>query len=93
MKKKHIGTGYTKAEIIAERLPNIFGENKFIGYIPMKDEFIVATKFQHNSYGWSKYFMNITDLVEYLRENNYDSLALEVYEYMDARIPDYMEGK
>lgn len=92
MKKTYIGSGYTRAEIIAERLPNVFGLDKFIGYIPTKDEFVVASKFKPTGYGWSKYFMNTADLIEYLRDMNYDSLALEVYNYMDARTPEYMEA-
>jgi hypothetical protein len=84
--KKMIGTGYTQAEIIAERLPSVFGQDKFIGYIPTKDEYIVSSKFYGNAYGWSKYFMNIADLVEYLREDmGYDSLAMEAFDYMNNR--------
>jgi hypothetical protein len=90
--KKMIGTGYTQAEIIAERLPSVFGQDKFIGYIPTKDEYIVASKFYgmdgvtKNAYGWSKYFMDIADLVEYLREDmGYDSLAMEAFDYMNNR--------
>lgn len=98
--KKLIGTGYTTAEIIAERLPNAFGVDKFIGYIATKDEYIVASKFKSqekglkDAYGWSKYFMDIADLVDYLREDmGYDSLAQEVFEYMNDRTPTAWEGK
>ena len=75
--KKTVGTGYTEAQIVADRLAN----DKFIGYLPTKGEYIIATYFQPSGYGWSKYFMNKLDLIDHLREQGNDALALTVAEY------------
>jgi len=74
------GDSYTRAYIAVDRLQ----DNKFIGYIPTKDEWIVATKFNDGAYGWSKYAMDMQGLEELLQElypNTWESLLLSCHAF------------
>ena len=75
------GTGYTRAFITVDRLQ----DDKFIAYIPTKDEHIVATKFANGAYGWTKYAVNMQDLEDLLKElypMQWQALLLEHYNTM-----------
>jgi len=48
------GIGYTRAFIAVDRMR----DNRFIGYIPTKDEWIIAIKGIDGSYSNSKYFLD-----------------------------------
>ena len=80
------GIGYTRAFIAVDRLR----DNKFIGYIVTKDEWVVATKFVGGAYGWSKYARSMQELEELLQEhypNNWESLLMSCYEFeMDIEL-------
>ena len=74
------GLGYTSAFIAVDRLQ----DNKFIGYIPTKDEWIVATKFNEGAYGWSKYVRDMQGLEELLQElypSMWETLLLSCYAF------------
>ena len=77
----HRGRGYTKATILTDRLPSSFGQQKFIGYLPHKDEWIIASKFLGGGYGWSKYFMTLESLVDHLEAKGFLSLAVDAVEH------------
>ena len=75
------GTGYTKATVIVNSISSDeIGREKFIGYIPTKDEYIIASKFEGNGYGWTKYFRVLSDLIDHLREKGQHQLACDVLE-------------
>ena len=80
------GTGYTRAFIAVDRLR----DNKFIGYILSKDEWVVATKFTEGGYGWSKYARSMQELEELLQEHypsSWESLLMSCNEFeMDIEL-------
>ncbi len=78
-----LGSGYTTAEIIADRLPKSYGTSKFIGYIPTKNEWIIASHAVPYGYCWSEYFMSLDSLLEEIKDDK--ALMLTVIEYMDDR--------
>lgn len=81
----HRGSGYTTATIVMDRLPASFGQDKFLGYIPTKDEWIIATKFMGGAYGWTKYFMSLDSLSDHLLEHHNgmrDSLMTEALHHI-----------
>lgn len=55
-----IGTGYTEA-VILEFITD--DNSKFIGYIPTKKEYIIATVFADNAYGWTTYGKSIKEVI------------------------------
>ena len=79
------GSGYTKAFIAVDRMR----DDKFIGYIPTKDEWIIATKFTDGAYGWSKYFMDLDSLIEHLNELSRNSYSLSVVNFIEEFQGDY----
>ena len=77
MNANYRGLGYTKATVIVDRL----SLNRFIGYIPTKGEYIIATKFENNGYGWTHYYREIEDIVNDLKKEGCYSPALEVLKF------------
>ncbi len=77
MKEEYRGRGYTKAVVIADRL----SRERFIGYIPTKGEYIIATKFENNGYGGTHYYREIEDIVNDLKKEGCYSPALEVLKF------------
>ena len=73
------GTGYTRAFILVDRMR----DDKFIGYIPTKDEYVIATKFTEGGYGWSEYFMNLEDLLKHLESISLNSYSKSVLDFID----------
>ncbi len=71
------GTGYTRAFVVADRIAS----ERFIGYIPTKDEYVLATRFEGGAYGWSHYARDTHELEEMLKNANirgYEAILLEV---------------
>lgn len=94
---KTLGTGYTKAQIIVE-----MENNKFVGYIPTNGEYIIATNDNRGGYCWSKYFPDLKNLLNHLKEQK--ELADAVLDYIERtyfsdkkelfnELLDYMERK
>jgi len=73
------GSGYTRAFVIVDRLAS----ERFIGYIPTKDEYVLATRFENGAYGWSHYARDTQELEELLTTANIrgaDAILLEALE-------------
>ena len=79
------GIGYTRAYIAIDRMR----DNRFIGYIPTKDEWIIAIKGNDGSYCNSMYFMDFDSIRDYLTDMSLNSYAMSISIFLDEFQGDY----
>jgi len=73
------GTGYTMAFILVDRMR----DDKFIAYIPTKDEYIIARKGVNGSYCNSEYFMSLESLIKHLNAMSNNSYSKSILDFID----------
>lgn len=84
-----IGTGYTEATILEFITDD---KSKFIGYIPTKQEYIIATVFADNSYGWTTYGKSIQNVMESYKHKN-TSYSMDFYkEQLDSQLSESVDA-
>ena len=84
-----IGTGYTEATIL-EFIKD--DKSKFIGYIPTKEEYIIATVFADNSYGWTIYGSSIQNVLESYKHKNTDYSKEFYVERLDSALAEAVDA-